>query len=272
MRVLVGQADSDFVEINGLHIAFSVAKTSGRHPNKAKITIMNLDPDNAARLENAARSYVQLFAGYKGRESLIFQGEIRKGKAQSAWNGADRITTIEASDGADIYRSARINKSYSGQVSAKLILDDVINSFGVNVKSSRDAKELIKRLPNERMNDFVAAGRSADIMDQLGQSFGFDWRIEDGVLKINQVNSDTGESAILITGDNGLVNAPKKTNKGVDVTTLLNPKIRPKRIVELRTPDVEGFFRVQTVEHKGDSGFGNEFYTMLETVQVGGRG
>jgi len=277
VRVVVGPKSADGstlgVSIEDLRVTFAIEKTSARHPNKAKVEIYNLDPDVAAIFESSERrNTIQLFAGYADDTALIFQGEIRKGRAKTIMNGPDRITRIEASDGGDLYRSARLNKSFGREVTAAQIIDEIGRSFGVRVSLPSDVVDAAGRL--RFTQGYVANGRTADVLQVLGDTLGFDAYFEDGALKFVSKNNDTGEQAVLLTPTTGLVDSPEKTNKGVNAISLLNPRIRPRRIVKIETPDeVEGgFYRVQKVGHKGDSGYSNQYYTEFEAVQIGGQG
>jgi hypothetical protein len=262
IRVVVGPENGVGIEFKDLRISFTIEKSSRREPNKAKIEIYNLSSDSAAYIESGeARNTIQLFAGYGDAIPRIFAGEIRKGKARTIFNGPDRITRIEASDGGRQYRSARINKSYDGQVTTAEIIDDLAKTFGAKISIPDDVGEI------KFTQGFVASGASRDILATLSETLGVDAYFEDGVLRVSSVNSDTGEQAVLLTSDTGLVDTPEKTDKGVNGISLLNSSIRPKRIVEIRTRSVKGFFLVQKVGHKGDN-FANEFYTEFEAKSL----
>ena len=75
----------------------------------------------------------------------------------------------------------------------------------------------------------------------------------------------------MLTPTTGLIEV-SKTNKGIEAVCLLGAGIKPKRLVEVRTDDVKGFFRVQEVEHSGDSGYSGDFYSKFRAVQFGAKG
>jgi hypothetical protein len=261
---LIG-TDGFGVEIDGLDISFKVEKTKARHPNKAKIEIFNLDKVTAAKAEAPGAS-VELYAGYPGTLALIFRGQMRKGKVKTKLNGTDRVTTIEAGAGLKLFSESRINKSYGTEVSYRQVLEDIGKSFGskIRIPDGIDASE---------KTGGVLIGRSADVMESLADSLGFDWFFDDDdALVITAKGADTGETAILLSEKTGLIGEVVKTNKGIEATALLNAGIKPKRLVEIRTIDVKGFFRVQEVEHEGDNFGGQSFYTKLKAVQIGGNG
>jgi len=263
---VIGKAGEQGVIVDGLRISFAVEKTARRHPNKAKIAIFNLNKTTAAAVTDAQdRLQIQLFAGYESTAvSMIFQGEIRRGQAKTETSGTDRITTIEASDGGDLYRESRINTTIV-DASGKQLIDAISKSFGVKIKLPDD---VLQEALAKRFDSITLTGRSADVLDNLADSFGFVWFLEDGALKIVSRDGDTGEIAVLLTPDTGLISAAVQTSKGINGESLLNSGIRPRRIIEIRTEDVKGFFRVQSVELKGDSGYAKPFYTSFEAVQA----
>lgn len=279
VKVIVGPPGDFGKEIGGLasgslRIEFSVPKTSKKEPNKAKIKLYNLDPTTAALIESdEARNSIKLFAGYggtfgggspdeSGAPGLIFSGEIRRGKAKTVLAPPHRITTIEANDGGSKYRSARMNKSYNAGITAFRLIDDIARSFNVTISVPDD----IRDQPIEE--GLVATGPSRDILSSLGDSLGFEWYFEDDELKIVALDGDNGEEAFLLTPETGLIGSPEKTDKGVNVVSLLNPALRVRRIVRVESRDTTGWFRIQSLEHHGDSYDGNDFTTNMECKAV----
>ena len=257
------------VEIGELRIDFSIDKTAHRHPNKATIEVYNLNKDLSAMCETKGTSF-ELFAGYDGDVGLIFRGSARTGKnskgVKTISNGVDRITQIEAASGAKYYTTAKINKAFGADVTYRQILDEISKTFG-DVKL-RVPKEI--NLDEKITGASAFVGRSADVLDQLAMSLGFDWFDDDGAIVITTPDGDTGETAVLLTPSTGLIGPAIKTSKGVDGVSLINSGVRAKRIVEIRTSEVTGFYRVRSVTHKGSSGYSKEFYTQFSAVQIGG--
>lgn len=277
VKVVVGPPGQEGIEIGGgappfTRITFQTKKTKNRHPNKAKIEIYNLDPTTTAFIESdEANNRVQLFAGYQGSlqtaqdnaaPGLIFSGEIRKGKARTVLKGTERVTTIQASDGGAGYRSARFFKSFDGQVTAFDVIDELGKAFNVGIQVPPD----ISDQPIDDASSY--AGRAADVMQSLSESLDFNWWFEDDEIVIVSNDGDNGELAFLLSPDTGLVDSPQKTDKGLNVQCLLNPSLRVKRVVEIRARNVSGFFRIQQLEHRGDSWAGNDFNTLLECKAV----
>jgi len=108
-------------------------------------------------------------------------------------------------------------------------------------------------------------------MDQFAKEYGFDWSIQDGEVITNPIGSIVGENeSILIGASTGMIGSPTITEIGVDVTTLLNPRLLPNRPFQIvsRTGDIqignlffrdvkrteaEGLYKIEEVIFKGDS-------------------
>jgi hypothetical protein len=271
VRLIVGKPGETPREFGGvdetsgaqLRISFDVAKSKSKTPNKCSIQIYNLTRDSASYVCND-RNHVLLYAGYGDDLSLIFSGEIRKGTQSTGVTGPDRITKFEAAAGGQGYRSARINKSYSSSVKMSQIITELASSFGV--------KADLSRVDDSTLNSgFVASGRSADVLERLARALKFDWYFDDdNKLVISPKNGPASDKVVLLSPSTGLVGYLKLGKKGsVSGTSLLNTNIRVK--YPLRVEGVEngvGTYIVQSVAHKGDSGYDKTFYTTFEARQV----
>ena len=269
VRVIVGQPGQVGREFGAtadgnsqLRIEFNTEKTSRRNPNKAKIVIYNLSKDSAAFVE-AAKNHVRLFAGYGENTSMIFSGEIRRKGTGTVDTGVDRVTTIEAASGGQAYRSARINRSFSRELTMHQVIEELAQSF--------DTKANLSKIEDRKLVDgFVASGRSADVMETFARSLNFDWYFDDdGDLVVVTKNTSTDpNNAVLLSPTTGLIGSPERTPKGVNAVSLLNPAIKPKRYVNVQSASVQGWFLVQKSEMIGDTGYSKEFYTKIEARAV----
>jgi hypothetical protein len=263
-----GEVPREFGAVDGatgaqLRIGFDVNKSKSKTPNKCKISIYNLTRDSAAYVCQD-RNHVLLYAGYGENLSMLFSGEIRKGTQETGVEGADRITTFEAAAGGQGYRSARINKSYASSVKMSEIITELAKSFGVKADLTNIDDSTLE-------SGFVATGRSADVMAQLARALKFDWYFsDDNKLVISPKNGPVADQVVLLSPSSGLVGYLKMGKKGsVKGTSLLNTNIRVK--YPLRIEGVEngvGTYLVQSVGHKGDSGYDRTFYTEFEARVV----
>jgi len=123
----------------------------------------------------------------------------------------------------------------------------------------------------DKMRGQVLSGSSKDIMDNFAEEYGFSWSIQDGEIIITPEQEPLeGDEAVLVTAATGMIGSPTITEIGVDVTTLLNPRLLPNRgfIIESINAEVtignlffrnvkrttaEGFYKIQEVVFRGDS-------------------
>ena len=253
-----------------LHINFSIQKadTSGEQ-NVGRISVWNLNDEHLSMLHEKD-CIVTLRAGYGSHMPLIFVGAITF--VETAEDGADRETKIEASDGRIAIRDSYISVSYSGNVSTKKVIDDVITEMGVSLAVSHNAE--FDSLPN----GFSYVGKAAGALDKLCATNGHDWQIQNGVLNIKNRCDTMTREAYLISPETGLVGIPKKImigqdgksdgQPGYEVVYLLNGAIGIGDYIRLESSKVQGYFRIHTVEHSGDSNGEGGWVSQSQILEV----
>ena len=82
------------------------------------------------------------------------------------------------------------------------------------------------------------------------------WSVQDETLQVTKTGKPTDEAAILLNKETGLVDVPSKTDKGVQFSSLLQPRIRPGRRIKIESQAIKGEFTVTKVTHRGESHFG----------------
>lgn len=264
VRVVVGPAGARGVEISGAYVKATIDRTKSSKPDKAKIEIYNLSRALAAAIEDTNTdppNVVQIFAGYGPAPPRVFAGEIRRGRARTVDERPDRITTIEAKDGGAAYRSARLNKSWGRGVKAREIIAEIGEAFGSPVSLPPGIGDL------EIVSGLTAAAPAREVLDRLAESMGFEWAFEDGAVVVTPAGGDTGEEAVIVAPQTGLIGSITPTDKGIEATSLLNPRIRPRRIVALRGDAVRGYFLVQKTRESIDSR-GGDFFTKFEAREI----
>jgi len=113
------------LSLSGLRVEFVVSKS--KDENVASFKVYNVGPTTAAQL--SVGLLITLSAGYKGRESSIFSGDvidIKKGV-----QGPDTIIEIISRAGASSLRSGIFSFSYGRAVSAFGVLRDLGARIGV---------------------------------------------------------------------------------------------------------------------------------------------
>ena len=250
--------------IRGLRINFEITKSILSFPNLARITLYNPNQETLSTLEEKYTRII-LNAGYEGDSRLLFKGDIRN--VLQTKTGRDRLVTIYSGDGEKSWQNATFNKTLSANLSVSSAIQEVLKTFSdVTIGPLQGLPQVADKLRGQ-----VLSGSSKDIMDNFAEEYGFTWSIQDGEVIIAPYQEPLeGDEAVLITAATGMIGSPTITEIGVDVTTLLNPRLLPNRafIIESLNADVaignlffrnikrtsaEGLYKIQEVVFRGDS-------------------
>jgi len=95
------------------------------------------------------------------------------------------------------------------------------------------------------------------VMDELGRTYGFYWSIQNGALEIIKRDKYINQ-VTRITPDTGMISTPSVTDKGISFQCLLDPSVRPNRVVELWSPKmaeqgIDGKYRVSAAKYSGSN-------------------
>jgi len=250
--------------IKGLRVNFEITKSILSFPNLARITLYNPNQDTLSALEEKYTRIV-LNAGYEGDLRLLFKGDVRN--VFQTKTGRDRLLTIYSGDGEKSWQNATFNKTLSESLSVSSAIQEVLKTFSdVNIGTLQGLPQVADKIRGQ-----VLSGSSKDIMDNFAEEYGFSWSIQDGEIIITPEQEPLeGDEAVLVTAATGMIGSPTITEIGVDVTTLLNPRLLPNRgfIIESLNADVaignlffrnikrtsaEGLYKIQEVVFRGDS-------------------
>lgn len=260
-ELTVGNASTG-LKITGLRIAFEITKDLQGYPNLAKIQIYNLSEDSRSQIQDEFENVI-LSVGYEGNVSTIFTGDIRN--VQKIRQGVDIITEIYAGDGNRDFADSYFNKSFVAGTTVESIISEVKKEL------STVTSGVVQGLDPTAQKLFGSSfsGSVPEVMDQLGEENNFDWSIQDNKLDVIAKDSVVDEIYV-ISSRTGMINSPTITEIGADVTTLLNPKVIPGRVIKVESvaPNFnlgnlnfrnvnktlgEGQYKVIKVIHSGDT-------------------
>lgn len=263
----VGAPGSTGKRIDGLKITFEGDKDDVGTPNRAKISVFNLNADSAALLQREG-VVVQLFAGYEGQVDLMFLGDVTR--AITTIEGASARTVIESGDGHRAVSTTQANVTLKGETDVKAALTATIKDLVSNpdqIIKSLSGDVLDQKLPR----GFTASGPVKTVLRGLAASRRFDWFYLDGELVILDRDSALKEPAVKVSRETGLIGSPARLtgagSKGIQLRVTLNGKIRPRRLLDLESREFTGFYLVKKVQHRGDN-FGGDHYTQIEAIEV----
>lgn len=259
----------DTTRITGLRVAFSIKKTLKPEPNTAEIRVWNLSAERRKAIKDRHAATV-LTGGYLDSVGLLFSGDARFITHQQT--GPDWVSKIVCGDGERAYSLDRVSASFGPGTPVAAVMDSVAGTLqGI---SNGNVKQALAGVGGVFKNGFAAADNSFKTLQNLSRSQGLNLSIQDGAISLLSENGLEPGTAVLLTPDTGLIGSPEVASpekKGgalkVKARSLLQASIKPGRAVELRSAAISGLFRVEVVEHKGDT-HGAEWYTDLELKPV----
>ena len=268
------------LNIKDLRITFEVTKDQLGYPNLAQIDIWNLNRDNQNRVRNES-DYILLRAGYEDSEGLIFSGEIRN--VLKVRQGADLITRIWAGSNDRDLENGVLNYTAGNNADINSIIQKSVESFEDVILGRVDELVGSKKIKGESYS-----GSTRSILDRLKEDYGFDWFIDDDKLNVlkPETTLNTERKAVIISSTTGMINVPALTERGVQVKTLLDHKLKIGKLVRIisQTREVqlgnlffrdidrtlgEGFYKVIKVIHAGDT-HTNQWQSTIEGISHNG--
>ena len=259
-RVVVGPVD-----VSELDVDFTVFKSKKREPNKATVSVYGMSADTRQRIEGT-RPVVEVYAGYKpGDPSLLFVGQaIRSGVVTEA-DGVEVITTIEAKDQGDSYRTARINRGFAAGSTVEEVLTVAVDALGIGRGNLTDFTRglALSNGATSFPEGYVASGAARDVVDAIVRGAGLRWSVQNGALTIRERGRPVQNRATLLRPDTGLVGSPTADERGVvTATCLIQPGLDPGRRVVLESRQFNGGYAVRSVEYSGSTS-GGDWYAKL---------
>jgi hypothetical protein len=290
---------SSSVAITDLAIEFDVTKGIGSKPNPATIKVTNLSKDTRNRLGRELDE-LELEAGYEGGAiDIIYKGYVRDvvsthgqrwstgknekkeggGKSAGTKPEADIVTTITCGDGDKAYKEGICSKTFPASTKPKEIVDYLSGEMPGTTKGKIKG---LDDLPAYK-RPVTVFGSTADELDKLGREHKFYWSIQDGQFEAVK-NDQSHNETIKLNKDSGMIGFPSVTDKGIELVALLNPKIKPGRIIDVEsgfidqgnqqqrgsTDDGGGLFRVSECQFTGGNRK-NDYYVKIKALRVQGK-
>lgn len=256
------------IEIENLRFSFDIKKDDSSDQNSLDLIIYNMNNNLRSKFDEKDLG-VQLFAGYNNVSGLIFKGDLvfSINKKQ----GTDIITKIKVKDGGVAMRETMWSESFEAGTTVQQIVNKLALTFGIAIK------EIPNDLKGSFSNGFSTSGPVKDLLNKFGDSFGFNWSIQDNELQIIKTNEALDETVIFLSANTGMVGIPEKLTadgdkleddptiipNGVSVTSLLLPMARPSRKLEIESNTVNGDFKINGVGHIGDT-HGQKWHTIIK--------
>ncbi len=186
----------------------------------------------------ATSAQVILQAGYQGSVGKVFKGQVYQLR-QGYENSTDSYLDIFAADGdmGHTYDIANTTfaKGYSA-VDKWNYHNQTLSKWGL---ATGDPPTGLPTTQSPRGS--VVFGSTRERMDDLGQTYNFNWNILDGQVQALPKFSFRPGAAIKINSLTGQIGFPEQTDQGVMVTCLMNPALRWGTRVVLDNKEISQF-------------------------------
>lgn len=275
---------ADFI-IEDADMSISLKKTNEQKQNTCEIVIYNLSDDTYNKINektNAVRVYTDIDGeGYV----LLFQGDLRelkkhkkavkktKKKTKSAkehynepsiyreYSGNDIATKITLEDGIrQYYLDNYISKSYSGAVTNKTILNDLLQQAKRtnNIEVSANFDDIQEyTFPNGK----TCQGSFKSVLSSLCKTGNCECKINNNIVVIQNKAIQGNYFGYILDG----YNCPKPepgTDKKIEILAPFLPALNPLDFVRLNFEDYDGVYKVIGVESEIDN-FGSRYETKV---------
>jgi hypothetical protein len=241
IRVVIGQDDGTALSIENFFIEIEVKKGISGKPNEGFASIYNLGKSTQAQIKEKGER-IRIFGGYGSNIALLNDGDIRRVDRGGL---VDSITTVILGGNLVKLSQAIFDRSYSGQVSVKQIVQDAVPTFGIDPVG-------INQIPEAFLYDYSFSGKTSDLLDAILNPIDVQWFEDDNFIKFS-TKGQAEESVVLLNKDTGLIGSPIVTDKGVKFKSALNGRITMNNRVRIESIDVTGVFKVSQVMHKGNN-------------------
>lgn len=276
-ELAVGTAE-EAVIIKDLQMKFKIKRTADPQHDTCEVEIYNLSKQTIAVFDKDD-VLVQLRVGYRDQPlQLLFRGT--KTFMTTSKEEVDVKTTIQIADGVVATREGKSAVSLpEGTTLRKIIKQLVDDGFGSEIKDLKISDDILDKTYN---NGYSATGSAKKNLDDIIKANGLTYKIENNQsMVVWKAGKDTGESAILLTPDNGLISSPEsmaqeiqKLKKqggtsspaGIRFKCLLNPSLAAGNNVKIEgTFNRDGVYTIQSVSHQG--GYeDDEWQTEIEAI------
>jgi len=285
------------IYINQNQLKFDIEKVGAESSegNQGEITIYNLAQESAKLLQrlSGVKNFVELLAGYEDETlKTVFRGNLVK--VEDTFDGTERRTKLEVSDGGAFVQSQLTARRYPKNTPIDKIVDDLLQDLAL-------PRGVIYRLGNNiRTNGpLVVHGPAAGELSRLLSTFGYYINVQD--LFVNVVsnkstipsgnsNADLSqtietpliETILNVTAESGLIASPtflgdysdlspaearEQSASGIKFKSLLNGEFQPNAIVQVVSNNISGVYRILKVTHRG-SFRGSEWFSEVEAEDV----
>ncbi|WP_281659634.1 phage protein [Microvirgula aerodenitrificans] len=283
--------DEKAIDLSQLRVRFNVRRGDIATPNTASVRVYNVSDKTARSIQNSGEfNRVRLEAGYEDSFGVIFDGtitQVRIGRESQT----DTYVDLSVADGDSAYNFAIINKSLAAGSTADEQVDALASAMEPHGVTQGYRPELSQnKLPRGK----VMFGGARDYLSTIMRDQEAKWSIQDGKMTIIPFDNFIPSEAIEVTSSTGMIGLPESTIGGLNLSVLINPRIRIGTLVHLNNSSIQqyeyssgvkqsagnsktsiggakinddGLYYVMVAEYVGDT-HGQEWYSRLTCLAV----
>lgn len=235
LSLQVGNASGDGLDLSDMRIRFYVQRGDRETPNSARIRVYNLSGNTANRLVDQEFTRVVLQAGYEQNFGVVFDGSIvqaRRGRESPV----DTYVDITAADGDAAYLFAHVNLTLaagSTSIDHFNACAGAMVKYGVRVGYMPDLPH--RPLPRGK----VMFGKAREYLREFAHTTETLWSIQDSKIQVVPRTSVMPGEVQVINSRTGMIGLPQQTLDGINVTALLNPRIRISGVIQLNNSSIQ---------------------------------
>lgn len=241
------------IKSSELDLEFDIPFDDDMEANEAEIIIYNLSNTTLSRLVKGKKISVE--AGFKGDTGVIFTGYIEK--KETKFEEVDRKTTLKCVDRVSTKTIKEI--TFKKNTKASTILKTLIGKTGTPIAVFK-----IKRDYTYKDEQKVDGDLMANIKN-YAEVCGISVYVHKG--KVYARTLKEGDALnFTVTEDTGLIGSPTEyeeeitaekytdTIKGYEIETLLQHRFTTGGIINIKSRDVNGKYRIRSGKHTFNSG------------------
>lgn len=257
---------------NNLDLEFEVPFDDDTEANEATVKIYNLTKQTIGLF--AVNKEITITAGYAADTGLIFSGVISS--VSTKWSGRDKVTTITAIDSPDLKERDVESIAFAKGTKASYILKTLVSKLGLPVAvfsvkkdyTYTEAQTVSGGLMSAIRDYAEVCGVSAYINKRKvyvrhlseGDNLGFSVNVDTGLLDSPEEFMEETEDKTASTDKNKVT----KITKGVKFKMLLEHRVTTAGIIELKSREYSGKYRVREGKHVCTE---SDFYTEVTAIQ-----
>lgn len=247
--------DGQTVQItNPFTLEFSINRQMLASSNTGSFRVLNLSPDRRAIIYKDAYS-TEVFrklivaAGYDEGQSVIFNGNVKECKSYRQEGSANVVTEIDGFDSgwaaANAFSSFSVPAFSTQQYAIKLLANDLTKTGRVSLGGISSGFNALYQKGKSFFGNTIQLLRD----ETKGRVF-----IDNGKMYCLFDNETVDSDIILISAATGMLGSPRRTETGLVVQSLFEPRLKVGGLVEIISevnPKFNGQYRVSGFSHHG---------------------